>query len=158
MLIHCRQTASTVPVDCLVSYPKRILYWSRGSCAQFVQPVATMLSPFQSGNDQVGRTTPKVLSISLPPHGRSRCAGIWLSPSKDSPPVLTMFGSTNLNSRSAHFDTELSFVMVTSSQALQQTLHDEVRNLRRWAGPWKGADRAVRLRTKAIVGLVGGML
>jgi len=84
--------------------------------------------------------------------------GIWLSPSKDSPPMLTMFGSTNLNSRSANFDTELSFVMVTSSQALQQTLHDEVRNLRRWAGPWKGADRTVRLRTKAIVGLVGGML
>jgi CDP-diacylglycerol--glycerol-3-phosphate 3-phosphatidyltransferase len=96
--------------------------------------------------------------ISLAPHGRSHRAGIWLSPSKDSPPMLTMFGSTNLNSRSANFDTELSFVMVTSSQALQQTLHDEVRNLRRWAGPWKGADRTVRLRTKAIVGLVGGML
>ena len=85
-------------------------------------------------------------------------AGIWLSPSKDSPPVLTMFGSTNLNSRSANLDTELSFVMVTSSQALQRTLHDEVRNLRQWAGPWRGADRKVRLRTKAIVGLVGGML
>ncbi|KAH0827117.1 hypothetical protein J3R83DRAFT_4805 [Lanmaoa asiatica] len=83
---------------------------------------------------------------------------IWLSPSKDSPPVLTMFGSTNLNSRSANLDTELSFVMVTSSQALQQTLHDEVGSLRRWAGPWRGADRKVRWRTKAIVGLVSGML
>ncbi|KAF8447655.1 hypothetical protein L210DRAFT_849732 [Boletus edulis BED1] len=83
---------------------------------------------------------------------------IWLSPSKDSLPVLTMFGSTNLNSRSANLDTELSFVMVTSSKALQQSLHDEVCNLRRWAGPWRGADRKVRLRTKAIVGLVGGML
>lgn len=88
----------------------------------------------------------------------SYCAGIWLSPSKDSPPMLTMFGSTNLNSRSANLDTELSFVMVTSSQALQQTLHNEVRNLQRWTGPWRGADRKVRLRTKAIVGLVGGML
>ncbi|KAJ3828828.1 CDP-diacylglycerol-glycerol-3-phosphate 3-phosphatidyltransferase [Lentinula raphanica] len=38
--------------------------------------------------------------------------GLWLSPSKDSPPVLSLFGSTNLNSRSADIDTELSFVMI----------------------------------------------
>ncbi|KAI9571267.1 hypothetical protein HD554DRAFT_2074743 [Boletus coccyginus] len=99
-------------------------------------------------------------SLSHPdvPRVCSLYTGIWLSPSKDSPPVLTMFGSTNLNSRSANLDTELSFVMVTSSEALQRTLHDEVRNLRQWARPWGGADRKVRLRTKAIVGLVGGML
>ncbi|KAG9318744.1 hypothetical protein JVU11DRAFT_843 [Chiua virens] len=84
--------------------------------------------------------------------------GIWLSPSRDSLPSLTMFGSTNLNSRSANLDTELSFVMVTSSQALRRILHEEVLNLRRWAGPWRGADRKIRWRTKAIVGFVGGML
>ncbi|KIK66890.1 hypothetical protein GYMLUDRAFT_257598 [Collybiopsis luxurians FD-317 M1] len=38
--------------------------------------------------------------------------GLWLSPSADSAPVLTLFGSTNLNSRSSDIDTELSFVMV----------------------------------------------
>ncbi|KAF5326651.1 hypothetical protein D9619_004742 [Psilocybe cf. subviscida] len=38
--------------------------------------------------------------------------GIWLTPTADSSPTLTLFGSTNLNSRSAHIDTELSFVMV----------------------------------------------
>ncbi|KIL00082.1 hypothetical protein PAXRUDRAFT_822030 [Paxillus rubicundulus Ve08.2h10] len=84
--------------------------------------------------------------------------GIWLSPSQDSHPVLTLFGSTNLNSRSANLDTELSFVMMTSSKALRQTLHEEVCALRQWAIPWKGADRKVRWRTKAIVGLVDGML
>ncbi len=41
--------------------------------------------------------------------------GIWLSPSSKSLPILTLFGSTNLNSRSAHLDTELSFVMVVPS-------------------------------------------
>ncbi|KAF9227587.1 hypothetical protein BS17DRAFT_773995 [Gyrodon lividus] len=84
--------------------------------------------------------------------------GIWLSPSQGSHPILTLFGSTNLNSRSANLDTELSFVMVTSSETLQQSLHEEVAALRQWAVPWGGADRKVRWRTKAIVGLVGGML
>lgn len=42
--------------------------------------------------------------------------GIWLSPSPKSLPILTLFGSTNLNSRSAHLDTELSFVMVVPSR------------------------------------------
>ncbi|KAI3609190.1 cdp-diacylglycerol-glycerol-3-phosphate 3-phosphatidyltransferase [Moniliophthora roreri] len=38
--------------------------------------------------------------------------GLWLSPHASSHPVLTLFGSTNLNSRSSHIDTELSFVMI----------------------------------------------
>ncbi|KAH7929645.1 hypothetical protein BV22DRAFT_1080564 [Leucogyrophana mollusca] len=84
--------------------------------------------------------------------------GIWLSPSPGAHPVLTLFGSTNLNSRSAHLDTELSFVMMTSSDSLRKRLHEEVQGLRRWAAPWRGAERRVRLRTKAIVGVVGGML
>ncbi|KAF5380211.1 hypothetical protein D9757_008236 [Collybiopsis confluens] len=37
--------------------------------------------------------------------------GLWLSPPADSAPVLTLFGSMNLNSRSADIDTELLFVM-----------------------------------------------
>ncbi|KAH7889486.1 hypothetical protein F5I97DRAFT_1994876 [Phlebopus sp. FC_14] len=84
--------------------------------------------------------------------------GIWLSPSPNTFPVLTLFGSTNLNSRSANLDTELSFVMMTSSDALRESLHKEVNGLRQWAVPWMGAERKVRWRTKAIVGLVGGML
>ncbi|KAG1890819.1 hypothetical protein F4604DRAFT_1702475 [Suillus subluteus] len=84
--------------------------------------------------------------------------GIWLSPSIDSPPVLTLFGSTNLNSRSANLDTELSFVMATSSDDLRQKLQEEIQGLHHWAVPWRGGERKVRWRTKAIVALVGGML
>jgi len=84
--------------------------------------------------------------------------GVWLSPSADTPPVLTLFGSTNLNSRSANLDSELSFVMVTSSDSLRQKLQEEIQGLHHWAVPWRGGERKVRCRTKAIVGLVGGML
>ncbi|KAG1808566.1 hypothetical protein EV424DRAFT_1574099 [Suillus variegatus] len=84
--------------------------------------------------------------------------GIWLSPSVDSPPVLTLFGSTNLNSRSTNLDTELSFVMATSSDELRQKLQEEIKGLHCWAVPWRGGERKVRWRTKAIVALVGGML
>jgi CDP-diacylglycerol---glycerol-3-phosphate 3-phosphatidyltransferase len=84
--------------------------------------------------------------------------GIWLSPSVDTPPILTLFGSTNLNSRSANLDTELSFVMATSTDGLRQKLQEEIQGLQRWAVPWRGGERKVRCRTKAIVGLVGGML
>ncbi|KAF8626104.1 hypothetical protein AX17_006600 [Amanita inopinata Kibby_2008] len=114
--------------------------------------------------------------------------GIWLSPSADSLPVLTMFGSTNLNSRSAHLDTELSFLMVIPSQ-LQTGASDEARSkgrdiqssmspesdhadvtevgrqlrteidgIREHVVDWKGAKRKVRFLTKAIVLLVKGML
>ncbi|KAI6036396.1 hypothetical protein BKA83DRAFT_669927 [Pisolithus microcarpus] len=74
--------------------------------------------------------------------------GIWFSPSQSSPPVLTLFGSTNLNSRSANLDTELSFVMLTSSEALQKSFQAEVDGLWQCAVPWRGT----------IVGMVGGML
>ncbi|KAJ8589133.1 hypothetical protein M405DRAFT_792031 [Rhizopogon salebrosus TDB-379] len=84
--------------------------------------------------------------------------GIWLSPSVDTPPILTLFGSTNLNSRSANLDTELSFVMATSTDGLRQKLQEEIQGLQCWAVPWRGGERKVRCRTKAIVGLVGGML
>jgi len=84
--------------------------------------------------------------------------GIWLSPTPDTAPILTLFGSTNLNSRSANLDTELSFVMMTSSDALRKRLQEEVRVLRQWAGPWNGHERRVPWTTKAIVAIVGGML
>jgi len=84
--------------------------------------------------------------------------GIWLSPSISSPPVLSLFGSTNLNSRSANLDTELSFVLLTSSEALQKSLQDEVSGLWNCAAPWQGAERNIRWRTKTIVSMVDGML
>ena len=88
--------------------------------------------------------------------------GIWVRPTPSSAPVLTLFGSTNLNSRSANLDTELSFVLATTSSALQKRLADEVDGLRAHAHPWEGGvdsdTRRVRLGTRVLVGLVGGML
>ncbi|KAJ7471402.1 hypothetical protein B0H11DRAFT_2039814 [Mycena galericulata] len=85
--------------------------------------------------------------------------GIWLS-TAGRPPMLTLFGSTNLNSRSAHIDTELSFLMLVpeSFEELGHQLENELENLRTNSRPWKGAQRRVRLGTKALVSLVGGML
>lgn len=48
--------------------------------------------------------------------------------------------------------------MVTSSDGLRQKLQEEIQGLHRWAVPWRGGERKIRCRTKAIVGLVGGML
>src|SRR6187551_2832030 len=57
--------------------------------------------------------------------------GIWLSPSSSSPPVLTLFGSTNLNSRSAHIDTELSFMMIIPETETATTADNETSRLSR---------------------------
>ncbi|KAI3600712.1 cdp-diacylglycerol-glycerol-3-phosphate 3-phosphatidyltransferase [Moniliophthora roreri] len=102
--------------------------------------------------------------------------GLWFSPNASSHPVLTLFGSTNLNSRSSHIDTELSFVMILPSEQqntdsqqkatesangitiLQAQLADEVANIRANAHEWKGDKRKVRLGTKLLVALVGKML
>ncbi|KAF5374502.1 hypothetical protein D9615_009131 [Tricholomella constricta] len=108
--------------------------------------------------------------------------GIWVSPTPSSPPVLTLFGSTNLNSRSAHIDTELSFIMVvpsaqdtakpdsvsssaqehdepaSSTMAIRHQLAEEISRVRAFASDWKGAERRVRFWTKVIVRLVKGML
>lgn len=85
-----------------------------------------------------------------------------MRPTPLSAPVLTLFGSTNLNSRSANLDTELSFVLATTSPLLQEKLAEEVDGLRAHAHPWRGEydseSRRVRLGTRALVGLVGGML
>ncbi|KAI0822780.1 hypothetical protein BC628DRAFT_1456632 [Trametes gibbosa] len=88
--------------------------------------------------------------------------GIWIRPTPSSTPVLTLFGSTNLNSRSANLDTELSFVLATTSQKLRKRLADEVDGLRAHARVWRGEgnseERRVRLGTRLLVGVVGGML
>jgi CDP-diacylglycerol---glycerol-3-phosphate 3-phosphatidyltransferase len=72
--------------------------------------------------------------------------------------VLSLFGSTNLNSRSANLDLELSFLLLTSAPALRARLRREVDALRTIARPWRGAGRRVRWATRAMVGLVGAML
>ncbi|KAJ2932479.1 hypothetical protein H1R20_g4592, partial [Candolleomyces eurysporus] len=98
--------------------------------------------------------------------------GIWLSPDSTSAPILTLFGSTNLNARSAHLDTELSFLMVfptepgkdepesstSSISELRIALAQEVARIRENTVDWQGWERKVRSTTKMIVWLLKGML
>lgn len=72
------------------------------------------------------------------------CSGIWWRPTPSAHPLLTLFGSTNLNSRSANLDTELSFMLVTNSPALRARLAEEVDGLRAHARAWRGDQRKVR--------------
>ena len=76
---------------------------------------------------------------------------------------MSLFGSTNLNSRSANLDTELSFMMVTSSDELSQGLGREVDGIREHASEvdgetWKQEARRVRLTTMGMAQMVSGML
>ena len=114
-----------------------------------------------NGKGMDGRIMPKVPS----PHARLQLSyllplslGIWLRPNPAADPCLTLFGSTNLNSRSANLDTELSFFLATACPSLRRRLGAEVDGLRAHALPWRGGDRHVRLGTRALVALVGGML
>lgn len=84
--------------------------------------------------------------------------GIWLRPTPSSHPQLTLFGSTNLNSRSSNLDSELSFLMVTTSASLRKRLGEEVEGLREDSGAWRGDGRPVRFGTRVLVGAIGGML
>jgi hypothetical protein len=84
--------------------------------------------------------------------------GIWLSSNADSSPVLTLFGSTNLNSRSAHLDTELSFMMLANSATVQKKLQLELQGLNEFAEDWKGDQRRVRVVTKILARLLSGYL
>jgi len=94
-------------------------------------------------------------------------SGIWVrfhnDVQRNSYPVISLFGSTNLNSRSAKLDTELSFIMVTESESLSRQLGDEVDGIRehsKTVGPatWASEDRRVRYSTMAMARVVSGML
>lgn len=91
--------------------------------------------------------------------------GIWLARSAHQSPYATLFGSTNLNSRSAHLDTEISFLLSVPEHesSLRAALQREVAHIRKNAIPVDSStfalpERQVSLSTKAIVALVGSML
>ncbi len=91
--------------------------------------------------------------------------GIWVrfDDAFSSGPTVSLFGSTNLNSRSANLDTELSFLMVTSSPELSRSLGDEVEGIRKYASSvgqetWDHRDRRVRWTTMGMAKVVSGML
>ncbi|KAG8849739.1 CDP-diacylglycerol--glycerol-3-phosphate 3-phosphatidyltransferase [Serendipita sp. 405] len=89
--------------------------------------------------------------------------GIWIRPSPDSDPAITVFGSTNLNSRSANLDTELSFILRTESEQLRTRLGEETRHI--WMHSnvvgectWAQPERVPSLTTRIIAAMVMKML
>lgn len=89
--------------------------------------------------------------------------GLWIRPSANEDPTTTVFGSTNLNSRSANLDTELSFILHTQSDELRSKLGVEVDHI--WThsqkvddATWAEPHRAPSLSTRLIVALVEKML
>ncbi|KAL1664199.1 hypothetical protein GGF50DRAFT_55304 [Schizophyllum commune] len=152
-------------VDCSViaASPKANgFYGSSGISGRIPEGYTLFEQRFMRAVRQAGRQTGVQLHEWHREGWTYHAKGIWVSPTPTEPPVLTLFGSTNLNSRSAHIDTELSFIMVIPSDdalmALRRRLAEEVRDLRAHTGPWQGDKRHVRIGTKAIVGVVGGML
>ena len=163
--IHCMNTdsweLSSKLAGCGKCRQKRGLGW--GFC-------------WTSGKNQGGPTTRKVPTFQslIRWTWLLFAIGVWLSPNSSSLPVLTLFGSTNLNSRSAHIDTELSFLMIipsesaasesmqgendATSMALRRKLDSEISGIRSNAVEWQGGSRKVRWTTKLIVWLLKGML
>ncbi|CAE6439414.1 hypothetical protein ACGC1H_000783 [Rhizoctonia solani] len=91
--------------------------------------------------------------------------GMWILPSIHEAPYATLFGSTNLNSRSAHLDTEVSFLLSVSEQnsLLRTALQHEVSHIRSSTvkvddQTFASSERRVSFTTRAIVALVGAML
>lgn len=89
--------------------------------------------------------------------------GMWLSPARTGLPNVSLFGSTNLSSRSAHLDSELSFALLTENDELRHRLRDELASIRSHSrvvdeSTWSTPSRRVGLTTKLLVALVQDML
>ncbi|KAJ6544992.1 CDP-diacylglycerol-glycerol-3-phosphate 3-phosphatidyltransferase [Mycena vulgaris] len=154
---------STLECRILASSPRANgFYGSSGVSGRIPEGYTLLEQRFMNAVQRAGRESGVQLNEWEREGWTYHAKGIWLSAAGGRLPLLTLFGSTNLNSRSAHIDTELSFLMLVpespGSDALRQQLADELGNLRTHSSSWKGAQRRVRLGTKALVGLVGGML
>ncbi|KAG6856303.1 hypothetical protein H0H87_005716 [Tephrocybe sp. NHM501043] len=173
--------ANNVSTRIVAASPKANgFFGSKGISGRIPEGYTLLEQRFMSAVKRAGRLWKQKSGVQLTEWEREgwtyHAKGIWVSPTPSSPPVLTLFGSTNLNSRSAHIDTELSFVMVVpSSQAslpagstdikttsptlvIRSQLKDEIKGLRDHAIDWKGGQRSVRFWTKVIVRIVKGML
>ncbi|KAJ7016943.1 hypothetical protein C8F04DRAFT_1158612 [Mycena alexandri] len=137
-------------------------YGSAGVSGRIPEGYTLLEQRFMKAVERAGRQSAVQLNEWEKAGWTYHAKGIWLSEAPGDLPRLTLFGSTNLNSRSAHIDTELSFLMLipegAATDSLRRRLAEEIENLRAYSSPWKGAQRRVRLGTKALVGLVGGML
>ncbi|KAG6873239.1 hypothetical protein C0995_001258 [Termitomyces sp. Mi166 len=168
--------ANNVTTRIVAASPKANgFYGSKGISGRIPEGYALLEQRFMTAVKRAGRLWKQGTGVQLTEWEKDgwtyHAKGIWVSLSPSSLPVLTLFGSTNLNSRSAHIDTELSFVMLVPSAEgsspkgilsptalVQKQLKDEVEGLRAHATEWKGEQRNVRFWTKVIVRLVKGML
>ncbi|KAF7327274.1 CDP-diacylglycerol--glycerol-3-phosphate 3-phosphatidyltransferase [Mycena kentingensis (nom. inval.)] len=139
-------------------------YGSRGVSGRIPEGYTLLEQRFMDAVAEAGRQSRVQLNEWEREGWTYHAKGIWLSEPATSPPVLTLFGSTNLNSRSAHIDTELSFLMLAPDAnnepvlRLRRRLAEERDNIRAHSRAWRGAERRVRPGTKALVWMVGGML
>ncbi|KAG7089268.1 hypothetical protein E1B28_010966 [Marasmius oreades] len=174
--------STNVDVRVIAASPKANgFYGSKGISGRIPDGYTLFEQRFMAAVKRAGRlwTTTTRKGVQLQEWWKDGCTyhgkGLWLYPTRNSAPVLTLFGSTNLNSRSAHIDTELSFLMILPSDTqlserstatsnsnsisrLSTDLAAEAANIRQDAGEWKGGERRIPLLTKLIVALVGGML
>lgn len=72
---------------------------------------------------------------SMIPTAADEHKGIWLYPEGRSAPTVTLLGSSNFGTRSAHLDLECTLLIdATRSPSMQRRLKDEVNELQKDAG------------------------
>ncbi|KAG9046792.1 CDP-diacylglycerol--glycerol-3-phosphate 3-phosphatidyltransferase [Tulasnella sp. UAMH 9824] len=147
-------------------------YGSKGISGRLPEAYTWLERRFWAAASKAGKISPQDSKVELSEWERQgwtyHAKGIWVRFGEDdshhgSKPTMSLFGSTNLNSRSANLDTELSFMMVTSSRELSETLAEEVDGIRENASvvgreTWERSERRVRLSTIAMAKMVAGML
>ncbi|KAG8953110.1 CDP-diacylglycerol--glycerol-3-phosphate 3-phosphatidyltransferase [Tulasnella sp. 424] len=147
-------------------------YGSKGISGRLPEAYTWLERRFWGAASKAGKISPQDSKVELSEWERQgwtyHAKGIWVRFGEDSSdhgstPAISLFGSTNLNSRSANLDTELSFMMVTSSRELSKTLAEEVDGIRENASiagreTWERSERRVRLSTIAMAKMVTGML
>ncbi|PVF95578.1 phospholipase D/nuclease [Serendipita vermifera] len=138
-------------------------YGSKGISGRIPHGYTILESQFWNGVKGAGKEQQVELREWERPEWTYHAKGIWIRPSIGQNPVVTVFGSTNLNSRSANLDTELSFIMHTTSEELQQNLDEEAVNI--WQNSevvdentWKKPERSPSWTTHIITALVRNML
>ena len=163
-VLRCRTSVT----DRINSKQANGFYGSKGVSGRIPEGYTLLEQRFWRKVQKAGRAWQDEQGVQLQEWDREswtyHAKGLWISPMQGEHPVLTLFGSTNLNSRSANLDTELAFVMITPTSSdeniirLREGLGTEIQTLRAHAVPWRGGQRKVRLGTKALVGMVDGML
>ncbi|KAK0469546.1 CDP-diacylglycerol-glycerol-3-phosphate 3-phosphatidyltransferase [Desarmillaria tabescens] len=172
-------TSPGVDVRVLAASPKANgFYGSKGISSRIPEGYTILERRFIQAVDRAGRSWQEGASTGIQLNEWEKegwtyhAKGLWLSPTAATNPILTLFGSTNLNARSAHIDTELSFLMLLqppnesegydaaadSTMSLGCQLADEIRTIRSHAYEWSGYQRAIRPGTRTMLRIVEDML